>query len=105
MTTAPTPFAYLRVKFLRTTAFIVVDLCASGASGRSIRLEAGRLLGVSADTLRLLRRDDGMGDGFVVLEEGKSLLEQNVRSDGVLVAVQRDADGRWAEPCLDGMHS
>lgn len=102
MTATATPFAYVRVKFLRTTAFVVVDLGAAGATGRSIRLEAGRLLGVSADALRLLRRE---GDGFIVLEEGKSLLEQNVRSDGVLMAVQRDKDGRWAEPCLDGLHS
>lgn len=106
-TKAASPFAYVRVKLLRTTVFIVADLGAGGYTGRALRLEAGRLLGVSADmdSLRLLRRDDGRGDGFVVVEEEKTLSAQNVRNDDVLMAVQRDADGRWAEPCLDALHS
>lgn len=96
------PFAYVRVKLNRTTAFVEAELGRGGATGRWMRLTAGRLLGVCGETLRILRR---LGDGFVVLEDDKSLHEQDVGSDGILVAVQRDADGRWGEPCLDAIHT
>lgn len=82
---AAAPFAYVRVKHGRTTAFVEAVL---GAPGSVLREAAATALGLDSASLQLLRRS---GDGFVEVEDGRTLAEQQIACDGVVVGVLRGA--------------
>lgn len=85
------PFAYVRVKRGKTTAFVVADV-EGGATGLSLRQDSATALGVDLAELRLLRHN------HTPIDDGRSLAEQGVVNTEVVCAVFRGADGEWESP-------
>lgn len=91
------PFAHVRIKRARLTAFVSVDI-EGGATGETLLVEAARVLCITPDRLRLLRIQ--RHQGFVLLDDRSTLSDQQVGNDDVIAAAVQDDDGTWDTPAV-----